>query len=110
MIASAGGTKESRWVTRMIVRPRAIAARCCWMIASLSGSSELVASSNTSTGGSWISARDSQALALAARQIGGTLFEDRRITVRQPLDELVRPSQLGGMHHFLQRGGGLGHC
>ena len=49
--------KESRWVMMTIVRPRAIAARCCWMMASLSGSSELVASSSTSTGGSWISAR-----------------------------------------------------
>ena len=52
---------------------------------------------------------DRQPLTLPARQVGRTLFEHRRIAVRQALDELVRAGDLGGAHHLVERGGGFGH-
>src|SRR5216683_4192272 len=55
------------------------------------------------------SARDRQALALPARQIGRALLEHRRVALRQPLDEFVRAGELGGADDFVQRGGRLGH-
>src|SRR5438874_1691524 len=54
-------------------------------------------------------ARDRQALALAARQIGRAFFEDRRIALRQPLDEFVRAGELGDPDDLVQRGSRLGH-
>src|ERR1700730_3813744 len=54
-------------------------------------------------------ARDRQALALPARQIGRALLEHRRVALRQPLDEFVRAGELGGTDDFVQRGGRLGH-
>ena len=56
-MASARTSDDSRCDTTIMVRPRAISARLAWMIASLSGSSALVASSRISSGGRVSSAR-----------------------------------------------------
>ena len=53
--------------------------------------------------------RDRQPLALAARQVRRTLFQHRRVAVRQPLDEFVGAGELGGAHDIVQRRGRLGH-
>jgi hypothetical protein len=57
-----------------------------------------------------MSARDRQTLPLTARQIGRAFLEDRRIALRQPLDEFVCAGELGNSHDLVQRGGRLGHC
>jgi hypothetical protein len=54
-------------------------------------------------------ARDRQALALAARQVGRAFLKDCRIALRQPPDEFVRAGELGDPDDFVQRGGRLSH-
>jgi hypothetical protein len=49
------------------------------------------------------SARDGDALALAARQAGAALAHDRVVAFRQLEDELVGAGELGRLDHLLDR-------
>ena len=48
-------------------------------------------------------AGDREPLPLAARQIGGTFLQHRRIAVRQALDEFVGAGELRRPHHLFKR-------
>ena len=56
-ISSTFWMVESRWAMTMAVRPRSSTFSASWMRASVSVSTEDVASSRTSTRGSWARAR-----------------------------------------------------
>ena len=53
-------------------------------------------------------AGDGDALALAAREVGAALVDDRVVAVRQLEDELVRAGELGGGDHRSIGRGGIG--
>ena len=62
-------------LTISMVRSRAISCRLAWRMASLSGSSALVASSTIRSRGRGSRARDGEALPLPAREVAGPLLE-----------------------------------
>ena len=89
-IASASTSVDSRCETMISVRPSAICARFWRMIASLSGSSALVASSKMSSRRIGEErARNREALLLAAGEVRAILFQHGLETTRQPLDEFL---------------------
>ena len=53
-------------------------------------------------------AGDGDALALAARQVGAALLDDRVVAVRELEDELVRAGKLGRRDHRFHRPGRIG--
>ena len=75
LVRFADTSDDSRWALMITVRPRAIRAMLVLTIASLSASSALVASSRIRMRGSRISARDRDALALSAGEVGRPLVD-----------------------------------
>ena len=89
-IASEFTSDDSRCEMTITVRPLAIRRMFSLTIASLSGSSALVASSRIRIFGSRIErARDRESLALAAGQIGRPFVDVRLVAARQPVDEFL---------------------
>jgi hypothetical protein len=83
-----------------LVRCCATRISSCWIARSERVSSADVASSNTTIGGAFSSARDRDALPLAARQAHAALADARVIRVGQPLDERVELRAARGRDDF----------
>src|SRR5690349_15463463 len=107
MITWQSRSEESRCKTISVVLPSTILAMFSWMMTSLSGSSALVASSNSRIEGRRTSARDGEALLLPARKIDAAFFQHRVVALRHAFDELFGPGLARGPDDFLEAGARL---
>ena len=109
MIASAETRDDKRCETTIRVRPCAILEILAVTIASLSASSELVASSRIKIRGLMMSARAmAKSLPLSARQVRRALIHESVVTARQLIDEFLGASETRGTHDFIEGRIGLG--
>src|SRR5579872_5994188 len=102
-MVSARRMVDRRWAMTKEVRPRISSARPSWISASLSLSSDEVASSRIRMRGL---AR--MALALAAGELHSPLADHRVVALRQPAHEVVAMRDLGGAQDLGRGGVGSG--